>query len=113
VQLGGIAITSLIIGFLPVAVTIIGSRDKQAVPLKKLSLSLALCAGGVILVGWRTLVAPAAGNTLESLGGLLCAVGALASWTWYAVRNSRWLMRAPHLLVSDWNIASGIATGIL
>ena len=111
VQLGGIAVTSLIIGFLPVAVTIVGSRERQAVPLRKLSLSLALCAGGVLLIGWRALIAPAAGSTWESVSGLLCAIGALASWTWYAVRNSRWLIRVPHLLVSDWNILSGIMTG--
>lgn len=35
VQLGGIAMTSLVIGFLPVAVTIIGSRDPGAVPLRR------------------------------------------------------------------------------
>lgn len=36
VQMGGIAMTSLVIGFLPVAVTIAGSRVTGAVPLRRL-----------------------------------------------------------------------------
>src|SRR3546814_8027633 len=35
VQTGGIAMTSLVIGFLPVAFTLIGSRDRGAVPLAR------------------------------------------------------------------------------
>jgi drug/metabolite transporter (DMT)-like permease len=37
VQLGGMAMTSLVIGFLPVAVSIIGSRGHGAVSLRKLA----------------------------------------------------------------------------
>ncbi len=34
VQSGGVAMTSLVIGFLPVAVTIVGSRDHGVLPLR-------------------------------------------------------------------------------
>lgn len=110
VQLGGIAMTSLIIGFLPVAVTVIGSRDRDAVPLRRLAPSLVLCAAGVICIGWQATV-PVAGHVTAQLIGLLCAIGALVSWTSYAVGNSRWLARLHHVSASDWNALIGVVTG--
>ena len=46
VQRGGIAMTSLVIGFLPVAVTIVGSREAGAVPLRRLLPPLLLWVAG-------------------------------------------------------------------
>src|SRR3546814_18238318 len=59
VQTGGIAMTSLVIGFLPVAVTLIGSRDRGAVPLARLVPSLLFCAAGAVCLGWQAIGAPA------------------------------------------------------
>lgn len=111
VQMGGIALTSLVIGFLPVAVTIVGSRDRGAVPLSRLVPSLLLCAGGAVCVGWQALAAPASASAGTQLSGLLCAVGALISWTIYAVGNSRWLVRLNTVSVHEWNLLTGIVTG--
>lgn len=111
VQTGGIAMTSLVIGFLPVAVTIIGSSDHGAVPLGRLVPSLLLCAAGAVCIGWQALVGPAAGSFREQVTGLLCAVGALASWTAYAVGNARCLQRLEHVSAHDWNLLTGIVTG--
>lgn len=111
VRLGGIAITSLIIGFLPVAVTIVGSRDQGAVPLRRLLPSLALSALGAVCIGWQALAGPASESVLKQTIGLLCAVGALLSWTCYAVGNSRWLMRLDHVSAHEWNLLIGVVTG--
>jgi drug/metabolite transporter (DMT)-like permease len=111
VQIGGIAMTSLVIGFLPVAVTIIGSRDRDAVPLRKLRLSLLLCVAGAICIGWQAVAVPASGSMTAQLTGLVCAIGALASWTTFAVGNSRWLARLDHVSVHDWNLLTGLVTG--
>jgi len=113
VKLSGIAMTSLIIGFLPVAVTIIGSRDRHAVPLRDLKLSLGLCAGGAICIGWQAVATPSVGSVGQTLLGLLCGIGALASWTWFAVTNSRWLVKLPHVSAHDWNLVTGLVTGLL
>src|ERR1700760_3570725 len=43
--------------------------------------------------------------------GLLCAIGALASWTAYAVGNSRCLARLDHVSAHDWNLLLGVVTG--
>lgn len=112
VQLGGIAMTSLVIGFLPVAVTIIGSRDQGAMPLQRLLPSLLLCVGGAICIGWQALALPASGSANTQLAGLLCAIGALVSWTSYAVGNQRWLLRLGNVSAQEWNLLTGIVTGV-
>lgn len=111
VQLGSVAMASLVVGFLPVTVTIIGSRDRGAVPLRALLPSLLLCAAGALAIGWQAVAtAPATGVGTELIG-LLCAIGALASWTAYAVGNSRCLARLPHLSAHDWSLLTGVVTG--
>ncbi|CAN7197236.1 multidrug DMT transporter permease [Devosia sp. Root413D1] len=108
VQLGSVAMASLVVGFLPVTVTLIGSRDRGAVPLRALLPSLLLCAAGALAIGWQAIGATTAGTELL---GLICAFGALASWTAYAVGNSRCLARLPHLSAHDWSLLTGVVTG--
>ena len=107
VQEGGVAMPSLVIGLLPIAVTLVGSRDRHAVPLRRLLPSLVLSAAGLACISWQSL--SSAG--VESLLGLGCALGALVSWTIYAVSNSRWLGRLQGVSGHDWNLAMGVVTG--
>ncbi|GHC71665.1 multidrug DMT transporter permease [Pseudorhodoferax aquiterrae] len=107
VQQGGIAMTSLVIGFLPVAVTVIGSRAAGAVPLRRLAPSLLCGLAGILSIGWQSLAGAAGASPLA----LLCAIGALACWTAYAVGNARALAQRPQVSVQDWNLATGVVTG--
>lgn len=111
VQLGGMALTSLVIGFLPVTVTIIGSRDADAVPLARLAPSLLLGAAGIACMGWQSFGEAAANLRPSATVGLFCAIGALICWTCYAVGNSRWLGRLPHVSAHDWSLLIGVVTG--
>lgn len=121
VQKGGAAQASLVLGMLPVAVTIIGSRDHGAVPLKKLLPSLALYLGGALCIAWEaiapTAFAPTSGAGLTGadnqsrIFGLVCAFGALVSWTTFAIGNARCLTRLNHVSVHDWNLLTGLVTG--
>lgn len=111
VQLGGIALTSLVIGFMPVVVTIVGSRDHGAVPLVRLAPSLALCVIGAVCVGWQAVASPVSGSNFTQWVGLACAVGALVVWTAYAVGNSRWLSRLDTISAHDWSLLTGVVTG--
>lgn len=111
VQLGGIAMTSLVIGFLPVAVTVIGSRDTGAAPFKALVPSLLLSGAGALCIGWEALAASNAAAPGSSGLGLVCAVGALASWTAFAVGNARALKRMHVVSGHDWSLLTGIVTG--
>lgn len=112
VQLGSIALTSLVIGLLPVTVTLVGRRDHGAVPLRTLAPSLLLCASGILCIAAQALLGgdDHAGNQVV---GLLCALGALASWTGFAVSNSRLLAQSPHLGAHDWNLLTGACTGLM
>lgn len=114
VQLGGMAMTSLVIGFLPVAVTIIGSRGHGAVPIRKLAPSLALGLAGIACVAWQSLSAGrSAADSSQQIIGFFCALGALVSWTTYAVGNSRWLARLHDISAHDWSLLTGLVTGLL
>lgn len=111
VQSAGIATTSLVIGFLPVAVTILGSRDRDAVPLRRLAPSLLLCAAGAVCIGWQALGRTASDDAGRALIGFDCAIGALVAWTAYAVGNARALNRFDRVSVHDWNLLTGVVTG--
>ncbi|KAF1042144.1 MAG: Inner membrane protein YtfF [Herbaspirillum frisingense] len=114
VQMGGMAMTSLVIGFLPVAVTIIGSRGHGAVPIQKLAPSLALGLAGIACVAWQSLGAKHdAAQGAQQVIGFFCALGALVSWTTYAVGNSRWLARLHDISAHDWSLLTGLVTGLL
>lgn len=112
IQWGGIAMTSLIVGFLPVIVTIIGSREHGAVALRKLTLSLLLCVGGTVCISWQALNPADPGMITTRLAGLLCAIGALASWTIFAILNNRCLIRLSHVSAHDWSLLTGVLAGL-
>jgi len=111
VQMSGVAFTSIIIGFLPVAVTIIGSRDHGAVSLKRLWPSLLFGAIGIIGVSWQSFSEGDGRLDVSSIIGLACAIGALASWTAFAVGNARWLTRLHAVSADEWNLMTGVVTG--
>jgi drug/metabolite transporter (DMT)-like permease len=118
VQWAGGASTSLIIGLLPLVVTVVGARDAGAIRFMALAPPLLLSLCGVALVGVESLLAeagrPATGDSIWlRAAGLLCACGALISWSAYSIGNSRWLARRPQISAHDWSLLTGIATGAL
>jgi drug/metabolite transporter (DMT)-like permease len=50
VKLAGVAATSLIIGVLPISVTLMGHKDHGSVPLRQLMLPLLLVAAGIACI---------------------------------------------------------------
>ncbi|MGE4062819.1 MAG: DMT family transporter [Rhodospirillaceae bacterium] len=113
VQLGGVAMTSVVIGFLPITVTLIGTRDHGAVPLRRLSPALVLGTIGIVCISIETPPSAAARDEATRLIGVAAALGALACWTAFAVANSRWLARVQHISGHDWNLLGGVTTGSL
>lgn len=113
VQLTGVAVTSIIVGFIPVTVAVIGSRDHGAVSIAKLLPSLFFGAVGIIGVSWQALNEGDGLFDQSKVIGLACAVGALMSWTAFAVGNARWLNKLPHLSSDEWNLMTGVVTGVL
>ncbi|HEY9132785.1 MAG TPA: DMT family transporter [Dyella sp.] len=114
VQMAGGAAASLIVGLLPVAVTVFGSFETGAVPLRALRWPLLLCLTGVVLVGMASLRTDTAQRDVGARSiGLLCAFGALTCWTVYSIWNGRWLQRRPDLSAHDWSLLTGMVTGLL
>ena len=115
VQLAGVAPTSLIVGLVPVSVTLLGRRDHGAVPLARLLAPLAVVAAAIACINADVFGhARASGGSLAAtLLGIACACGALACWTWYALDNARYLKRNPQFSSAEWSSLYGLASGLV
>jgi drug/metabolite transporter (DMT)-like permease len=120
IQRAGGPLPTMIIGTLPVVIAVTsnlrdGHRDGR-LPWGRLAPSLVLIAGGIGLVNRVELDAmrAQAGAGGVDLGqyalGALLAVGAVACWTWYPVRNADWLRAHPDRSPRSWATAQGVAT---
>ena len=114
VQLAGVATTSLIIGTLPVTITLAGRKDQGALSLRQLAWPLLLIMLGMLAVNISAF--QQAANQQQPLHntvlGILCAFGALFSWTRFAVNNTRYL-KLSQFTSSEWSSLWGITTGLL
>ena len=119
VQLAGVSATSLIIGVLPITVTLMGQKDHGSVPVRRLLLPLLLVAAGIACINVDVFTHSAgygAGHVAPlaaKLRGVACAVGALACWTWYSVDNARYLKRNPHFSSGEWSALYGVSSGLI
>lgn len=103
-QLAGGTLPSLIIATLPIVIPICANLGAREMAWSRLAPSLALILVGILLV--NRLDAPRADWPL----GLTFAIIALGAWTWYPIRNARWLKRNPRVPASAWATAQGIVT---
>lgn len=114
VQLAGVATTSLIIGTLPVTITLAGRKDQGALSLRQLAWPLLLIMLGMLAVNISAF--QQAANQQQPLHnivlGILCTFGALFSWTRFAVNNTRYL-KLSQFTSSEWSSLWGITTGLL
>ena len=114
VQWAGGASASLIVGLLPVVLTSAGSRETGSVSLRALAPSMVLCLAGVGLVAFEAFrLDTGHGDPVFRMLGLVCAVGALGSWSVYSVDNARWLARREDISSYDWSLLTGLVTGAL
>jgi drug/metabolite transporter (DMT)-like permease len=115
VKLAGVAPTSLIIGVLPIAVTLMGRKDHGAVPLRSLALPLLVATAGIACINVDLLRHAQAVNADmgRTLLGVACATGALLCWSWYTIDNARYLKRNPHFSSAEWSALYGLASGAI
>jgi len=117
IQRSGGPLPTMIIGTLPVVIAVCanlrqGGRDGR-LPWARLAMPLTLIAGGIVCVNQVELAALRANATAdpaEYTFGALLAVGALLCWTWYPLRNARWLRAHPDRSPRAWATAQGVAT---
>jgi drug/metabolite transporter (DMT)-like permease len=108
IQRAGAPLATLINGTLPVVVAIAANlRGETRVPWIRLLPSLLLIGAGIACVD-RAASASAVDRARQT-GGVLLAIGAVACWTWYPLRNAEWLRRNPARKPRTWTTAQGIA----
>ena len=119
IQRAGAPLPTMIIGTLPVVIAIVANRRRSAavrsrdgtLPWRRLLPSLALIGAGIALVNraeWAQLGAGAEAGRYAV--GALLALGAVACWTWYPIRNADWLRAHPGRSPRAWATAQGLAT---
>ena len=114
VKYAGVAPTSLIIGMLPVVVTLMGRHDHGAVPLRRLALPLLLVGAGIACINVDSFLHAGPGASVgEIVLGVACAAGALLCWSWYALDNARYLKRNPQFSSAQWSALYGLSTGAI
>ena len=116
IQRAGVPIVSVVIGTLPVVIAVCANWHERALPWRRLAPSLLLIGAGLALVNQAELArldGDARAGGWGHASGTALALGALAAWTWYPIRNARWLQRHRGLSASTWTTAQGLATGAL
>jgi drug/metabolite transporter (DMT)-like permease len=117
IQRAGGPLPTMISGTLPVVIAISSNlRDAQRdgrLPWRQLAPSLLLIAAGIGCVNHSELATlradPNADLARYAVGALL-AVGAVACWTWYPLRNADWLRAHGERNPRSWATAQGVAT---
>lgn len=115
IQRIGVPVASLIIGMLPVVVSICsnirdGERDGRFA-WKSLVPSLVLMSVGLLCVNVSELQDNSGEiDWPEYLGGIALALCSVVCWTWYPMRNASWLRAHPTKSSLTWATAQGLAT---
>ncbi len=106
----GTELPALIIGTIPLWVMFLGKPTDLA--WKALLPGLGLTAAGLLLMTRANFYLPGADLHPDFWRGIFYAVAAMASWTAFALLNSRWLKSHPYLKATDWANGLGMAAGL-
>ncbi len=108
IRWAGIPVSSLIIGLLPITISL-ASREPVIKPAH-FRVSIALIAAGIFLLNLEGLSALlSAGKNRSAFGlGAALSVVSLASWTCFSVQNSEYLKSHPEITPAHWAAVLGV-----
>nr|WP_101048806.1 DMT family transporter [Macromonas nakdongensis] len=117
IQRTGGPLSTVIIGTLPVVIAVVANRRNARrdghLPWGRLAPTLALIGLGIALVNQvelTELLRQEHPDVAAYAWGAALAVGAVACWTWYPLRNADWLRAHPDRSPRAWATAQGLAT---
>lgn len=110
IQAAGVPLASVLIGTLPVVIAVSANWHDRSLPWARLMPSLGLIALGIALVNQTEMARIEAGHGRAYAWGAALTLVAVAAWTWYPIRNARWLKAHPGLSATTWTTAQGLAT---
>jgi drug/metabolite transporter (DMT)-like permease len=107
----GPAVVALIIGCLPVVISILGNRGNRRIPMGKLLPSLLLIAAGLLIVNGAAF---ANAKALGAIGpfaiGVVLTLAALVLWAWYGLTNAQALAERAAMSPVTWTALTGVGT---
>lgn len=114
IQRTGAAISTMIIGTLPVIIPVCAnllySKSEGRLSWRRLTPSLICLACGVIMVNYAELTGKMEHISLwRYISGIALALISVVCWTWYTLRNARWLKENPQQHPMMWATAQGLA----
>jgi drug/metabolite transporter (DMT)-like permease len=106
------AMTSLIVGLVPITMPLLGRKTSGAIPVQRMLAPMALILAGIVLINAHALRGGAAENPARHLLGVLLAVLAMLSWSRYALDNTRYLAQS-RFNGTEWSTLWGLAVGLI
>lgn len=112
IQYAGTTITTLIIGTLPIIISVVGNLLNKEFPFKIMLLPTCSILIGVFLLSSNEHGDVTSMNFLENsfLFGLLCCFIALVLWTWYGISNANFLKKESQISPNLFSTIFGIQT---
>ncbi len=113
IQAAGVPLPTMLIGTLPVVIAIASNLSDRALPWRRLAPSLGVITAGIAAVNhaeWQRLGESAADAGPRLAVGAALALGAVACWTWYPIRNARWMQAHAGFSPATWATAQGLTT---
>lgn len=87
-RFAGAPVATSLVGIIPVMVAVAGNLVEREFPWRRLVLPLALILPGLLAINLAGTGAGAPAGE-DRLFGLLCTLGTVGLWTFYAVANAR------------------------
>lgn len=115
IQRTGAPVSTMIIGTLPVVIAVSANllygQEEGRLRWRKLIPSLLLIAAGLVCVNlaeWQS--AAQEMDVGRYVTGIALACIAVVCWTWFPLRNARWLRKHPQTRPQTWATAQGLVT---
>ena len=115
VKLSGAPICGMLMCWIPVLVAIVANcsaQKEQRVPWSQLALPLSLIIVGMVVANWSEfeyMTVAQQGSAVKFWLGVAAGTAALLLWTWFPIKNARWLLANKGKSPKVWATAQGLS----